>query len=182
MPLAYLVPGLLAVSVTSSAAAGFSSIAENEDALLRHLFQGYQKWVRPVLSSNYTIKVYFGLKISQLVDVDEKNQLMTTNVLLKQVNVHPSTVSANIIISIIFSFFLISLFKIRIFKSMLGSSGRCLGIAGKSLEFFIFFCAAWRAGAGSWEASSSVTPPGGKLPLGGGRGAPTPGRGRCLGF
>ncbi|XP_057360984.1 neuronal acetylcholine receptor subunit beta-3-like isoform X2 [Manis pentadactyla] len=86
MPLAYLVPGLLAVSVTSSAAAGFSSIAENEDALLRHLFQGYQKWVRPVLSSNYTIKVYFGLKISQLVDVDEKNQLMTTNVLLKQVN------------------------------------------------------------------------------------------------
>ncbi|XP_071465315.1 neuronal acetylcholine receptor subunit beta-3 [Marmota flaviventris] len=66
------------------AAAGFSSIAENEDALLRHLFQGYQKWVRPVLNSNDTIKVYFGLKISQLVDVDEKNQLMTTNVWLKQ--------------------------------------------------------------------------------------------------
>lgn len=51
------------------AAAGFSSIAENEDALLRHLFQGYQKWVRPVLNSNDTIKVYFGLKLSQLVDV-----------------------------------------------------------------------------------------------------------------
>ncbi|XP_002918392.1 neuronal acetylcholine receptor subunit beta-3 [Ailuropoda melanoleuca] len=65
-------------------AAGFSSIAESEDALLRHLFQGYQKWVRPVLNSNDTIKVYFGLKISQLVDVDEKNQLMTTNVWLKQ--------------------------------------------------------------------------------------------------
>ncbi|XP_073074900.1 neuronal acetylcholine receptor subunit beta-3 isoform X3 [Manis javanica] len=64
--------------------AGFSSIAENEDALLRHLFQGYQKWVRPVLNSNDTIKVYFGLKISQLVDVDEKNQLMTTNVWIKQ--------------------------------------------------------------------------------------------------
>uniref|UniRef100_A0A2K6BH96 Cholinergic receptor nicotinic beta 3 subunit n=1 Tax=Macaca nemestrina TaxID=9545 RepID=A0A2K6BH96_MACNE len=67
-----------------TATAGFSSIAENEDALLRHLFQGYQKWVRPVLHSNDTIKVYFGLKISQLVDVDEKNQLMTTNVWLKQ--------------------------------------------------------------------------------------------------
>uniref|UniRef100_A0A8C9CXN4 Neuronal acetylcholine receptor subunit beta-3 n=1 Tax=Panthera leo TaxID=9689 RepID=A0A8C9CXN4_PANLE len=65
-------------------AAGFSSIAENEDALLRRLFQDYQKWVRPVLNSNDTIKVYFGLKISQLVDVDEKNQLMTTNVWLKQ--------------------------------------------------------------------------------------------------
>lgn len=44
-------------------------MAESEDALLRHLFQGYQKWVRPVLNSNDTIKVYFGLKISQLVDV-----------------------------------------------------------------------------------------------------------------
>ncbi|NXM04927.1 ACHB3 protein, partial [Tyrannus savana] len=62
----------------------FSSIAENEDALLKHLFEGYQKWVRPVQNSNDTIKVFFGLKISQLVDVDEKNQLMTTNVWLKQ--------------------------------------------------------------------------------------------------
>lgn len=44
-------------------------MAENEDALLRHLFQGYQKWVRPVQNSNDTIKVLFGLKISQLVDV-----------------------------------------------------------------------------------------------------------------
>ncbi|XP_004855322.1 neuronal acetylcholine receptor subunit beta-3 isoform X2 [Heterocephalus glaber] len=77
-----LVPFLL--SIAPSAAAQFSSVAENEDALLRHLFHGYQKWVRPVLNSNDTIKVYFGLKISQLVDVDEKNQLMTTNVWLKQ--------------------------------------------------------------------------------------------------
>ncbi|XP_045314861.1 neuronal acetylcholine receptor subunit beta-3 isoform X4 [Leopardus geoffroyi] len=75
---------LVVLGVIPSAAAGFSSIAENEDALLRRLFQGYQKWVRPVLNSNDTIKVYFGLKISQLVDVDEKNQLMTTNVWLKQ--------------------------------------------------------------------------------------------------
>ncbi|XP_048186479.1 neuronal acetylcholine receptor subunit beta-3 [Perognathus longimembris pacificus] len=70
--------------ITLTAAAEFSSIAKTEDALLRHLFQGYQKWVRPVLNSNDTIKVHFGLKISQLVDVDEKNQLMTTNVWLKQ--------------------------------------------------------------------------------------------------
>lgn len=44
-------------------------MADNEDALLRHLFQGYQKWVRPVLYSNDTIRVHFGLKLSQLVDV-----------------------------------------------------------------------------------------------------------------
>ncbi|KAM9069130.1 neuronal acetylcholine receptor subunit beta-3 isoform 3-T3 [Sarcophilus harrisii] len=75
---------LLILAMNPSASLGFSSIAETEDALLRNLFQGYQKWVRPVLNANDTIKVYFGLKISQLVDVDEKNQLMTTNVWLKQ--------------------------------------------------------------------------------------------------
>ncbi|CAB1430226.1 unnamed protein product [Pleuronectes platessa] len=62
------------------------SLAEMEDLLMRNLFRGYQKWVRPVQHSNDTITVRFGLKISQLVDVDEKNQLMTTNVWLWQVN------------------------------------------------------------------------------------------------
>lgn len=40
-----------------------------EDALLKNLFQGYQRWVRPIQRANDTIKVRFGLKISQLVDV-----------------------------------------------------------------------------------------------------------------
>ncbi|XP_029860404.1 neuronal acetylcholine receptor subunit beta-3 isoform X3 [Aquila chrysaetos chrysaetos] len=82
MPMLCLV--LFVLCLSHSDVAAFSSIAENEDALLKHLFQGYQKWVRPVENSNDTIKVLFGLKISQLVDVDEKNQLMTTNVWLKQ--------------------------------------------------------------------------------------------------
>nr|XP_028568901.1 neuronal acetylcholine receptor subunit beta-3 [Podarcis muralis] len=80
---AFIIVSLL-LCTNSSAFTVFSSFAENEDALLRHLFQGYQKWIRPVKHANDTIKVYFGLKISQLVDVDEKNQLMTTNVWLKQ--------------------------------------------------------------------------------------------------
>ncbi|XP_075959993.1 neuronal acetylcholine receptor subunit non-alpha-3-like [Anarhichas minor] len=62
----------------------FVSLAEMEDALLRSLFQGYQRWVRPIQHVNDTVRVRFGLKISQLVDVDEKNQLMTTNVWLWQ--------------------------------------------------------------------------------------------------
>ncbi|CAL1602069.1 unnamed protein product [Knipowitschia caucasica] len=62
----------------------FMSLAELEDSLLKNLFNGYQKWVRPVHHANDTITVRFGLKISQLVDVDEKNQLMTTNVWLWQ--------------------------------------------------------------------------------------------------
>ncbi|KAJ8411007.1 hypothetical protein AAFF_G00180420 [Aldrovandia affinis] len=69
---------------TIEAPGEFVSLALMEDALLRNLFREYQKWVRPVLHANDTITVRFGLKISQLVDVDEKNQLMTTNVWLWQ--------------------------------------------------------------------------------------------------
>uniref|UniRef100_A0A3P9IGW1 Neuronal acetylcholine receptor subunit alpha-5 n=1 Tax=Oryzias latipes TaxID=8090 RepID=A0A3P9IGW1_ORYLA len=61
-----------------------SSYAKAEDTLFKHLFGTYQKWVRPIEYLNQTIPVKFGLAISQLVDVDEKKQLMTTNVWLKQ--------------------------------------------------------------------------------------------------
>uniref|UniRef100_H3BVW2 Cholinergic receptor, nicotinic, alpha 5 n=1 Tax=Tetraodon nigroviridis TaxID=99883 RepID=H3BVW2_TETNG len=61
-----------------------SSYAKAEDKLLKYLFGNYQKWVRPVDHLNQTIRVKFGLAISQLVDVDEKNQRMTTNVWMKQ--------------------------------------------------------------------------------------------------
>lgn len=47
----------------------FVSLAEMEDALLKNLFQGYQRWVRPIQRANDTVRVRFGLKISQLVDV-----------------------------------------------------------------------------------------------------------------
>lgn len=46
-----------------------SSYAKAEDELLRYLFGSYQKWVRPVEYLNQTIRVKFGLAISQLVDV-----------------------------------------------------------------------------------------------------------------
>ncbi|XP_056881441.1 neuronal acetylcholine receptor subunit alpha-5 isoform X3 [Takifugu flavidus] len=61
-----------------------SSCAKAEDKLFKYLFGNYQKWVRPVDHLNQTIRVKFGLAISQLVDVDEKNQRMTTNVWMKQ--------------------------------------------------------------------------------------------------
>ncbi|GAB5572075.1 neuronal acetylcholine receptor subunit alpha-5 [Prionailurus iriomotensis] len=63
-----------------------SFVAKHEDSLLKDLFQDYERWVRPVEHLNDKIKIKFGLAISQLVDVDEKNQLMTTNVWLKQGN------------------------------------------------------------------------------------------------
>uniref|UniRef100_A0A4X1UX52 Neurotransmitter-gated ion-channel ligand-binding domain-containing protein n=1 Tax=Sus scrofa TaxID=9823 RepID=A0A4X1UX52_PIG len=61
-----------------------SFVAKHEDSLFKDLFQDYERWVRPVEHLNDKIKIKFGLAISQLVDVDEKNQLMTTNVWLKQ--------------------------------------------------------------------------------------------------
>ncbi|XP_018593789.1 neuronal acetylcholine receptor subunit beta-3a isoform X2 [Scleropages formosus] len=81
---ALLLASLSLCSAIIEAPDEFLSLADMEDALLRNLFRGYQKWVRPVLHANDTITVRFGLKISQLVDVDEKNQLMTTNVWLWQ--------------------------------------------------------------------------------------------------
>lgn len=46
-----------------------SFIAKSEDRLFKHLFEDYQRWVRPVEHLNDTIKIKFGLAISQLVDV-----------------------------------------------------------------------------------------------------------------
>ena len=53
----------------SSAPGEFVSLAEMECTLLKNLFQGYQRWVRPTQHANDTVTVRFGLKISQLVDV-----------------------------------------------------------------------------------------------------------------
>uniref|UniRef100_A0A8D0D3S7 Cholinergic receptor nicotinic alpha 2 subunit n=1 Tax=Sander lucioperca TaxID=283035 RepID=A0A8D0D3S7_SANLU len=55
-----------------------------EDDLFRKLFRGYSKWTRPAQNITDVVIVKFGLSIAQLIDVDEKNQMMTTNVWLKQ--------------------------------------------------------------------------------------------------
>ncbi|KAG5270385.1 hypothetical protein AALO_G00192020 [Alosa alosa] len=78
---------LLVCCFSGSSALGspkLSSYARTEDQLFKDLFSTYQKWVRPVEELNGTVRVKFGLAISQLVDVNEKNQLMTTNVWMKQ--------------------------------------------------------------------------------------------------
>ncbi|EPQ19807.1 Neuronal acetylcholine receptor subunit alpha-4 [Myotis brandtii] len=55
-----------------------------EERLLKKLFSGYNKWSRPVANISDVVLVHFGLSIAQLIDVDEKNQMMTTNVWVKQ--------------------------------------------------------------------------------------------------
>ncbi|KAK7115593.1 acetylcholine receptor subunit alpha-like isoform X2 [Littorina saxatilis] len=52
------------------------------DDLLRN--SGYNKLIRPVGNSSDTLIVKLGIRLSQLIDIDEKNQIMTTNVWLRQ--------------------------------------------------------------------------------------------------
>ncbi|XP_038818627.1 neuronal acetylcholine receptor subunit alpha-2-like [Salvelinus namaycush] len=61
-----------------------SAHSHAEDELFKKLFIGYNKWSRPVPNISDVVIVKFGLSIAQLIDVDEKNQMMTTNVWLKQ--------------------------------------------------------------------------------------------------
>ncbi|KAK3533492.1 hypothetical protein QTP70_023367, partial [Hemibagrus guttatus] len=55
-----------------------------EERLLQVLFRSYNKLSRPVENISDVVLVHFGLSIAQLIDVDEKNQMMTTNVWVKQ--------------------------------------------------------------------------------------------------
>ncbi|XP_076579831.1 neuronal acetylcholine receptor subunit alpha-2-like [Chaetodon auriga] len=68
----------------SSALAEDWTRLHTEDELFRRLFGGYSKWTRPARNTTDVVIVKFGLSIAQLIDVDEKNQMMTTNVWLKQ--------------------------------------------------------------------------------------------------
>uniref|UniRef100_A0A8B9HKX4 Cholinergic receptor, nicotinic, alpha 4b n=1 Tax=Astyanax mexicanus TaxID=7994 RepID=A0A8B9HKX4_ASTMX len=54
------------------------------ERLLQVLFSRYNKLSRPVANISDVVLVHFGLSIAQLIDVDEKNQMMTTNVWVKQ--------------------------------------------------------------------------------------------------
>ncbi|CAF1094887.1 unnamed protein product [Rotaria sordida] len=51
--------------------------------LLNELMKDYNRYVLPVQSTNQKVNVTLGLKLSQLSDIDERNQIMTTNVWLE---------------------------------------------------------------------------------------------------
>ncbi|XP_065566593.1 acetylcholine receptor subunit beta-like 2 isoform X2 [Artemia franciscana] len=48
------------------------------------LLSNYNRLIRPVENNTDIVKVYLGLKLSQLIDVNLKNQVMTTNVWVEQ--------------------------------------------------------------------------------------------------
>ncbi|PIC18836.1 hypothetical protein B9Z55_024590 [Caenorhabditis nigoni] len=52
-----------------------------EERLLSYIFDGYNSLIRPVLNaSSPPIEVFFSLAFVLLINVDEKNQIMQTNV------------------------------------------------------------------------------------------------------
>ncbi|XP_056147729.1 acetylcholine receptor subunit alpha-like [Lampris incognitus] len=58
--------------------------SEDESRLVKNLFTGYNKIVRPVNHFKEAVVVTVGLQLIQLISVDEVNQIVTSNVRLKQ--------------------------------------------------------------------------------------------------
>lgn len=60
--------------------------ADNWEYKLTHaLLEGYDKAIRPSKHHNLTLNVTFGLALTQIIDVDERNMIITTNCWLNQV-------------------------------------------------------------------------------------------------
>ncbi|RXM30891.1 N-chimaerin [Acipenser ruthenus] len=68
---------------------GLVQCSNHETRLVKMLFTGYNKVVRPVEDYRDAVVVTVGLQLIQLISVDEVNQIVTTNVRLKQESDRP---------------------------------------------------------------------------------------------
>ncbi|XP_057342180.1 acetylcholine receptor subunit alpha-type acr-16-like isoform X2 [Microplitis mediator] len=60
-----------------------SNCGANERRLLKDLLDKYNTLERPVANESEALEVKFGITLQQIIDVDEKNQILTTNAWLK---------------------------------------------------------------------------------------------------
>uniref|UniRef100_A0A914ZTQ3 Neurotransmitter-gated ion-channel ligand-binding domain-containing protein n=1 Tax=Parascaris univalens TaxID=6257 RepID=A0A914ZTQ3_PARUN len=63
------------------------SIAQSEQNLIRlyrHLLNDYESDVRPSIRHDLPINVTFSFSLTQIIDVDERNQIITTNAWIRQ--------------------------------------------------------------------------------------------------
>lgn len=74
----FLVVAILIVKVT------LTSGDENEYRLIIDLFRSYDKRVRPSVHHTKAVNMTYAVALAQIIDVDEKNQIMTTNCWLNQ--------------------------------------------------------------------------------------------------
>uniref|UniRef100_F1KVU9 Neuronal acetylcholine receptor subunit alpha-10 n=1 Tax=Ascaris suum TaxID=6253 RepID=F1KVU9_ASCSU len=58
--------------------------ATDEQKLLYHLLRQYEKAVRPVRNASHTVTVKLGMTMTNIFEMDEKNQVLTINVWLDQ--------------------------------------------------------------------------------------------------
>lgn len=58
----------------------------NEKRLLHDLLDTYNPLERPVVNESDPLQLSFGLTLMQIIDVDEKNQMLVTNIWLKLVS------------------------------------------------------------------------------------------------
>ena len=58
------------------------SSASNEHRLLNNLLDKYQKYERPVANESSPVELTFTLSLQQIIDLDERNQLLITNLWL----------------------------------------------------------------------------------------------------
>ncbi|CAG9819827.1 unnamed protein product [Phaedon cochleariae] len=58
---------------------------ENEVRLMRYLMTDYDAAVRPAQNSSLPLTVIFGISLHHIIDVDEKNQILTTNCWITQI-------------------------------------------------------------------------------------------------
>ncbi|XP_032879813.1 acetylcholine receptor subunit alpha isoform X1 [Amblyraja radiata] len=63
---------------------GLVLASEHETRLVANLFQRYNKVIRPVENHKHCVNVTVGLQLIQLINVDEVNQIVETNVRLRQ--------------------------------------------------------------------------------------------------
>ncbi|RUS69403.1 hypothetical protein EGW08_022834, partial [Elysia chlorotica] len=62
----------------------------DEQQLYERIMGGYVKWVRPILNSSQPIKVKFAMRLNQIVSLDERQQVLTTNVFIDQTWTDPA--------------------------------------------------------------------------------------------
>jgi len=60
------------------------SLLTDEQRLLKNLMRNYDKASRPVFNASHSVEVKFSFSLIQICDMDERNQVLTTNVWLGQ--------------------------------------------------------------------------------------------------
>ncbi|KAL1510068.1 hypothetical protein ABEB36_004723 [Hypothenemus hampei] len=58
---------------------------DNEASLMKNLMTNYDPGVRPAQNSSLPLTVIFGVSLHHIIDVDEKNQILTTNCWITQI-------------------------------------------------------------------------------------------------